>query len=204
MSAASSIPISISGEIWALPELIQATKEGIEIWRSVLGADGKYDVSNFGQVRNTKHGFCLIQGSIKSGYKVVGLYLGDGKRRCATVQFLMAEAFIGPRPGTQYEWEAAHHDGTKANNRLDNIAWKTRKANQNDRRRHGTMPSRETKIVNGVKNYRCTACETWKPEPEFRELNIDTSTCKRQSTCLECSKARDREYRRKVRQKRAA
>jgi hypothetical protein len=44
-------------------------------------------------------------------------------------------AFVGPRPdGT----EAAHEDGDPANNRLGNLSWKTPKANQSDRVKHGT------------------------------------------------------------------
>lgn len=199
-----SITVPSVGEIWASAELIQSTKDGIEIWHPVLGAEGLYEVSNFGQVRNANTGALLAQMTFDLGYKSVGLYLGGKKRRCATVQFLMAEAFIGPRPGTRYEWESAHHDGSKDNNRLDNIAWKTRKANQADRRRHGTMDVREHRVIDGKKCYRCTICGEWKPETEFKEHNAGRSVCKRSSACVECGRVKGREHKRKARQQKKA
>lgn len=183
-------------EIWASDELIEATKDGIEIWRPVLGAEGKYDVSNFGQVRNAKSGVVLVQATVKLGYKIITLLLANRKRRCTTIQFLMAEAFIGPRPGALFEWEAAHEDGSKDNNRLDNIAWKTRKRNNEDRVKHGTTGRRECRVVDGVKNYQCTLCASWKRETEFRVFNRSNSACKRSSACLECGRKKDRERQR--------
>jgi hypothetical protein len=46
------------------------------------------------------------------------------------------EAFVGPCPSGQ---EAAHLDGDPANNRLDNLAWKTPVENMGDQEKHQTL-----------------------------------------------------------------
>lgn len=51
------------------------------------------------------------------------------------VHRLILEAFRGPCPEGM---EAAHDNGNPADNRLDNLAWKTPAENQRDRVRHGT------------------------------------------------------------------
>lgn len=59
----------------------------------------------------------------------------DGRRRNVGVHALVLMAFVGPRPAGM---EAAHEDGNRQNNRPGNLRWKTPKANQGDRVRHGT------------------------------------------------------------------
>lgn len=59
----------------------------------------------------------------------------DGRRRNVGVHALVLMAFVGPRPPGM---EAAHEDGDRQNNRPGNLSWKTPKANQGDRVRHGT------------------------------------------------------------------
>lgn len=71
-------------------------------------------------------------------YRLPRLYrrTGDGWAHTATgIHCIVLEAFVGPRPPGA---EGAHEDGDPSNNRLDNLSWKTRKANQADRIRHGT------------------------------------------------------------------
>jgi NUMOD4 motif/HNH endonuclease len=192
-----------TSEIWAAPELIQATKDGIVVWRPIANSDGRYEVSNFGRLRSwnvngdrfgqrREEPLILALNTNRQVYRVHTLHIG-GKRPCATVQFFMAEAFIGPRPGSEYEWEAAHHDGIRHNNRLDNIAWKTRKAQGADRARHGTYRYREARLIDGQKYYRCTGCKDWKPATGFGRItakNAKNSQCKIQPECRKCSSAR--------------
>lgn len=45
----------------------------------------------------------------------------------AAVHILVAEAFLGPRPGGMEE--CRHLDGDKLNNRADNLRWGTRPGN---------------------------------------------------------------------------
>jgi hypothetical protein len=69
------------------------------------------------------------------GYRDVQLRR-DGRPHHALVHRLVLLAFAGPPP--QKGMEAAHENGNAADNRLGNLSWKTKKANQADRLRHGT------------------------------------------------------------------
>jgi hypothetical protein len=64
---------------------------------------------------------CLVQGGVK---------------RTRHVHRLVLEAFLGPCPEGM---ECCHDDGRPENNRLDNLRWDTRRANVQDRSRHGTQ-----------------------------------------------------------------
>jgi hypothetical protein len=98
-----------------------------------------YWVTSHGRVFSTKQ---LFQANVKElkqtpspcGYPMVTLF-SDGKRIQRTVHSLVLECFVGPRPDGM---EACHNDGTKDNNRLENLRWDTRSANQMDRHKHGT------------------------------------------------------------------
>lgn len=73
----------------------------------------------------------------RSGYCYVMLSYGpfSKKKRCR-VNRLVLNAFIGlPAVGEQ----AAHANGNRSDNRLCNLAWKTSKENNEDKRRHGTL-----------------------------------------------------------------
>ena len=52
------------------------------------------------------------------------------------VHQLVAEAFLGPCPQGM---EVCHNDGDRANNKLENLRYDTRKANHADKRVHGTL-----------------------------------------------------------------
>jgi len=56
------------------------------------------------------------------------------------VHRLVLLAFRGPCPGGM---ECRHLDGNRANNRLENLCWGTKRQNFDDRARHGTMPRGE-------------------------------------------------------------
>jgi hypothetical protein len=74
----------------------------------------------------------LRQRRLRSGYMQVVLAPG-AKMRC--VHRLVLEAFVGPCPAGM---EACHSpDPDRANNRLTNLRWDTRRANIADRDRHG-------------------------------------------------------------------
>jgi hypothetical protein len=61
------------------------------------------------------------------------VYLGRKDQRF--VHRLVLEAFVGPCPEGM---ECRHKDGNPGNNRLDNLAWGTRKENHADSVEHGT------------------------------------------------------------------
>lgn len=85
---------------------------------------GRYEVSNFGQVRNSRTGRILKSwGSI---YSMVTFSV-DGIRKAEQVHTLVARAFIGPRPVGK---EVNHEDTNKKNNRWDNLEYLTPSQNQ--------------------------------------------------------------------------
>jgi flavin-binding protein dodecin len=53
-----------------------------------------------------------------------------------SVHTLVLTAFIGHRPAG---FQAAHRDGDRANNSLDNLEWASPVDNNADKRRHGTL-----------------------------------------------------------------
>lgn len=51
------------------------------------------------------------------------------------VHVVVLTSFVGPRPE---KMECCHGDGKRWNNQLSNLRWDTKKANQADRKKHGT------------------------------------------------------------------
>jgi hypothetical protein len=111
-----------------------------EVWRPVVGWEGLYEVSDLGRVK------CLPRKWVPTArllrivhspgkYPQVGL-CSPKRNLTRMVHQLVAEAFLGPCPQTM---EVCHNDGDRANNRLENLRYDTRKANHADKRVHGTL-----------------------------------------------------------------
>lgn len=189
-------------EVWASDELIRQTKAGVELWLPVVNGDGWYDVSNMGQVRTwIKRGHQarvrmaeprLLNATLNgppsnSTYPCVTVITEAGTRLYRPVHVFELEAFVGPRPGPQ--WDGGHWDGNSMNNRLDNVRWCTKSVNSGeDKQRHGTSNLRECQNVDGEKQYQCTRCSAWKSEVEFRAISVPGSICGRASACIPCDK----------------
>jgi Mn-dependent DtxR family transcriptional regulator len=106
-------------------------------WRPVLGYEGLYEVSNYGEVKSlTRKRSCgkgfyyqeeriLKQTFTTTGYKKVELSK-DGKRKSLKVHRLVAIAFI-PNPFNKEE--VNHIDGDKINNNVNNLEWVTSSEN---------------------------------------------------------------------------
>lgn len=122
-----------------------------EIWKSVVGYEGYYEVSNQGRVRSldriaTDGRKCcgrvlkLIPiGPHKEKYLSVMLSHG-GVVKCVHVHAEVLRAFAGARPAGK---EARHLDGHPANNRLTNLRWGTVAENTADKHRHSRMRNRK-------------------------------------------------------------
>jgi hypothetical protein len=113
-----------------------------EQWLDIAGFEGSYQVSSWGRVRSLDRivGRCRFRGRIlrqtsTDGYTAVTLSLSGV---CCTrrIHRLVPLSFVGPCPDGM---EAAHEDGVRSNNNVDNLRWDTKKGNQADRERHGTM-----------------------------------------------------------------
>lgn len=97
-----------------------------EIWKDVIGYEGLYVVSNFGNVKNSKSNRMLKQENAK-GYKRVTLRKNNTARHF-TVHRLVATAFLE----NPYDYPCINHiDENTSNNRLDNLEWCTYSYNIN-------------------------------------------------------------------------
>jgi hypothetical protein len=97
-----------------------------EEWRDIAHLPG-HRVSDQGNVVGPKGPRKL--GTRRSGHKVLCTRKGT-----FTVHSLVLAAFVGPRPAGM---DGRHLDGNPANNRVENLAWGTRKQNQEDMVAHG-------------------------------------------------------------------
>lgn len=101
----------------------------IEEWRG--WRDGNYEVSNLGNVRRATPGRRTWAGRpcklypMKIGYLAVNPVV-SGKNVLTLVHWMVAEAFIGPRPEGH---EINHKDGDKKNNHVSNLEYVTHRDN---------------------------------------------------------------------------
>lgn len=118
----------------------------IEIWKDIPGYEGKYQVSNTGEIRSLKFGKIKIlkQYTDKCGYNVLTLS-ENGKRKNHFVHRLVAMTFI-PNPNNLPQ--VNHKDENKANNCVDNLEWCSRKYNMN----YGTRNERASERMCGENN----------------------------------------------------
>lgn len=101
----------------------------IEIWRDVVGYDGKYQVSNFGRVKSFRYKTVppRILKAISNGTGYLRVCLcRNGKSKSAYVHRLVAEAFI---PNPDGKPQINHINGIKTDNRAENLEWCTRSEN---------------------------------------------------------------------------
>lgn len=119
-----------------------------EIWKDVAGYEGKYQVSNLGNVRSlakyrqTEDPDGLLKARLRANYLSVHLSTGH-KFKNKPIHRLVAEAFV---PNPNGYTEVNHIDENKMNNRADNLEWCTRIHNMNA----GTVGQRISAIqING-------------------------------------------------------
>lgn len=96
-----------------------------EKWRSVVGYEGLYEVSNFGRIRRIR---IVVQTRKKHGYMQVSLKDSGGARKSLRVHRIVAEAFI---PNPEGKPQVNHRDENPENNRADNLEWATAAENTN-------------------------------------------------------------------------
>lgn len=117
-------------------------------WKSVLGFEGWYEVSDRGLVRSVPRTVHFSDGRVRKykgrrlssypdgfGYRKVTLKR-NGEWARIHVHVLVAAAFKGPRPEGM---QVRHYDGNHLNNRPDNLVYGTSLENHADTKRHGRV-----------------------------------------------------------------
>lgn len=97
-----------------------------EVFKDVLGYEGKYQVSNTGKVFSILRKRVIHTEREHKGYLRVNLWR-NGKRKHVPVHRLVALAFI---PNPENKPQVNHIDFNKENNRADNLEWCTNDENQ--------------------------------------------------------------------------
>ena len=111
-----------------------------EIWLSIEGYEGLYEVSNMGRVKSLRDGYgnprekILKQAKMKNGYLYVQIWK-DRKVKNCKVHRLVAIAFI-PNPNNYPT--VNHNNEIKTDNRVSNLCW----MNLSQQQRHGTCQQR--------------------------------------------------------------
>jgi hypothetical protein len=106
-----------------------------EIWETITDFDGKYEVSNLGNVRNKTSKRILAQHLINSGYLKTNIKF-KGKSNNRLVHRLVAQYFcIGFQEGMQVN----HINALRTDNRSVNLEWVTPKENIQDSISRGTF-----------------------------------------------------------------
>jgi len=105
-----------------------------EQWLPIVGYEGWYEVSNYGQIRRIKRargvkrfGMPMKLSTHKDGYVFVTL-CKEGISKVLLVSRIVCTAFHGPCP-KGHECNHKAKNGDKANNRADNLEWSTHSDN---------------------------------------------------------------------------
>ena len=137
-----------------------------EIWKPIEGYEGRYEVSNMGNVRamekrrvvknryggenvRTDKSRQIHQVDNGNGYLYVSLY-AEGKKRNHYVHRMVAEAFCDKRSGCDV---VNHKDCNKKNNAAENLEWCSQRENVMYSAESMRKPKRKSKTTNTGEKY---------------------------------------------------
>ncbi len=130
-------------------------------WRVCL-RDSRLEVSAEGQVRNVRTGVMRKFSNGGKGYQLV--CMGDVAHY---VHHLVAEAFVGTRRKGQ---QVSHIDGNKTNNRADNLAIESPRANIQRKAGHGTQTRGSSHGTSRLSDVAVLAIRCWQGVRSARSL----------------------------------
>jgi hypothetical protein len=133
-----------------------------EIWKDILGFEGIYMISSFGNVKSMDRqirqvradgsvrithykGRILKQITNRLGYLMI--MLSNGNKKNCSVHRLVALAFI---PNPENKSDVNHKNGVKTNNKMDNLEWATH--SENMKHAHNTGLIINTKPISQFTN----------------------------------------------------
>lgn len=119
----------------------------MEVWKKIPEYEGLYEVSNKGEVRDSKG---RVKATYKNnkGYRYLSLYY-KGKSHHPTMHRLVAKAFI-PNPNN-YD-QVNHKDCNKDNNTVENLEWCNQRYNYNEGMKTFQYSKNEDHFYSKLKN----------------------------------------------------
>lgn len=134
-----------------------------EEWRDIVGYEGLYKVSNFGNVYSVRSDKRLKHSKNRGGYLFVVLCT-DGKQKQFKVHRLVAISFL---TNPDNKPQVNHIDEDKTNNRLDNLEWVTAKENTNYGSRNKKAAKSNSKNIKVI--YQDNTYEYWDSATVFAQ-----------------------------------
>ena len=105
-------------------DFLEGGVSGGELWKDVIGYEGRYKVSKNGNVISLRHNKSKYLSKIKAGHMLAYLLTDKyGKVQCKMAHVLVAENFITNPLGYKH---VMHIDGNPHNNNVDNLRWTER------------------------------------------------------------------------------
>lgn len=116
----------------------------MELWRNIEEATN-YEVSNYGNIRNTKSGQILNPGASGNGYKQVSLKMKkNNKFEKRYVHRLVATYWL---ENPENKREVNHINLDRTDNRVENLEWITSSENQKHKYQNGDYKTSNRKVI---------------------------------------------------------